>query len=67
MITPTAKTTQDKLETMIQFAADQAAIPLVLDYKNHDYAVAAISHVPHVIASSLSQSCRSNLIFQMAR
>mgnify|MGYP000081365893 CR=1 FL=1 len=31
----------------------QAAIPLVLDYKNHDYAVAAISHVPHVIASSL--------------
>ena len=38
---------------MIQFAADQAAIPLVLDYKNHDYAVAAISHVPHVIASSL--------------
>ena len=53
VITPTAKTTQDKLETMIQFAADQAAIPLVLDYKNHDYAVAAISHVPHVIASSL--------------
>ena len=38
---------------MIQFAAGQAAIPLVLDYKNHDYAVAAISHVPHVIASSL--------------
>lgn len=53
VITPTAKTTQDRLDTMIQFAADQAAIPLVLDYKNHDYAVAAISHVPHVIASSL--------------
>lgn len=32
---------------------NQSAIPLVLDYKNHDYAVAAISHVPHVIASSL--------------
>ena len=47
------KTTKDQLDTMIQFAADQAAIPLVLDYKNHDYAVAAISHVPHVIASSL--------------
>ena len=53
VITPTSKTTNDQLDTMIQFAADQAAIPLVLDYKNHDYAVAAISHVPHVIASSL--------------
>lgn len=53
VITPTSKTTKDQLDTMIQFAADQAAIPLVLDYKNHDYAVAAISHVPHVIASSL--------------
>ena len=53
VITPTSKTTKDQLDTMIQFAADQAAIPLVLDYKNHDYAVAAISHIPHVIASSL--------------
>ena len=53
VITPTSKTTKDQLDTMIQFAADQAAIPLVLDYKNHDYAVAAISHVPHIVAAEL--------------
>lgn len=29
------------------------AIPLVLDYKEHDFIVAAISHLPHIIASSL--------------
>lgn len=29
------------------------AIPLVLDYNEHDFIVAAISHLPHIIASSL--------------
>ena len=29
------------------------AIPLVLDCKQHDYATAAISHLPHVIAAAL--------------
>ncbi|WP_290458638.1 prephenate dehydrogenase dimerization domain-containing protein, partial [Dubosiella newyorkensis] len=29
------------------------AIPLVLDCKEHDYSVAAVSHLPHLIASSL--------------
>lgn len=29
------------------------AIPLVLDYQEHDQVVAAVSHVPHLIASSL--------------
>ena len=29
------------------------AIPVVIDYKKHDYIVAAISHVPHIIAAGL--------------
>ena len=29
------------------------AIPLVLDYREHDKVVAAISHLPHLVASSL--------------
>ena len=29
------------------------ALPLVLDYHRHDFIVAAISHLPHLIASSL--------------
>lgn len=53
VITPTAKNTQEQIDTMVRFAEEQAALPLVLDYKKHDYAVAAISHVPHVIAAAL--------------
>lgn len=53
IITPTSKSTQDQIDTMVNFAKEQAAIPLVLDYSEHDYAVAAISHVPHVIAAAL--------------
>ena len=59
VITPTSKTTKDQLDTMIQFAADQAAIPLVLDYKNHDYAVAAISQCTARDCIILSKSCCS--------
>lgn len=29
------------------------AIPVIIDYKKHDYIVAAISHVPHIIAAGL--------------
>ena len=31
----------------------RGAIPLILDYKIHDYSTAAISHLPHMIAYSL--------------
>lgn len=34
------------------------AIPIVLDYKDHDYATAGISHLPHVIAYSLANLIR---------
>ena len=34
-------------------AASFSAIPLILDYREHDYITAAVSHLPHVIASAL--------------
>ncbi len=34
------------------------AIPVVIDYRKHDYIVAAISHVPHIIASGLVNMIR---------
>src|SRR5699024_11288208 len=43
--------TRRSSDLMISFALDLSAIPMVLDYKKHDYIVAAISHLPHIIAS----------------
>lgn len=52
-ITPTAKSSPDKVEEYRQLVSDMGALPIVIDYKEHDYVVASISHLPHVIASSL--------------
>ncbi|MFR5601884.1 MAG: prephenate dehydrogenase/arogenate dehydrogenase family protein [Lachnospiraceae bacterium] len=53
IITPTAQSTPEQVERLVQFAASVGAIPMVLDYRKHDMAVATISHLPHIIASSL--------------
>lgn len=60
VITPTKKTTQEQIERIKGIAAAIGAIPMVLDYREHDYAVAAISHLPHLIASSLVNLVRDN-------
>lgn len=39
--------------------ASLGAIPMVLDYEQHDYATAAISHLPHIIAYSLVNLVKS--------
>lgn len=36
------------------------AIPMVLDYQEHDKVVAAISHLPHIVASSLVNLVRDS-------
>ena len=35
------------------FVKEIGALPIILDYKKHDLVVAAISHMPHIIASTL--------------
>ena len=40
-------------DRMVDVAKAIGALPLVLDYHRHDFIVAAISHLPHLIASSL--------------
>ena len=53
MITPTEKTPREAVETYRDFVASLKALPLVIDYHTHDYVTAGISHLPHIIASSL--------------
>lgn len=53
IITPTSQSTQTDIDRMIATAKLIGSIPIVLDYREHDRIVAAISHLPHLIASSL--------------
>lgn len=53
ILTPTDKTPESSVAMMTQVASLIGAIPLVLDYREHDRIVATVSHLPHIIASSL--------------
>ncbi len=54
IITPTEQTNKAALDDYIQMVSSFGSIPLVLDYIHHDRATAAISHLPHMIAFSLT-------------
>lgn len=60
VLTPTKKTPIDMLHTMISIVKKIGAIPVPLDADYHDDIVAAISHVPHIIASALVNLVRDN-------
>lgn len=53
ILTPSAKVPGEKVKTYQQFVSSLKAIPVVLDYKEHDLITGTISHLPHIIASSL--------------
>lgn len=53
ILTPTEKTTVHDLEDFRLFVASLGAVPLVMDYGQHDHATASISHLPHIIAATL--------------
>ena len=60
IITPTPLSNPDKVEEMRQLVTDTGAVSIVLDYDEHDYATAAISHLPHVIAYTLVNLVRTS-------
>ncbi len=53
ILTPTEQTDPGRLDACRELVEKTGAIPLILDYRQHDYVTAAISHLPHVIAASL--------------
>ena len=59
IITPTPQTSANSLDLMVQIAGTIGSIPIVIDYREHDRIVAAISHLPHIIASSLVNLVRA--------
>jgi len=53
ILTPTEETSTQQLESYQNLVNAMGAIPLCLSCEQHDYVTAAVSHLPHVIASSL--------------
>lgn len=60
IITPTTKVSKDAVNDYAEFVASLNALPLILDYKEHDYITAAISHLPHLIAAGLVNLVKHN-------
>lgn len=59
-ITPTAMSSPEKVEEYRAIVEGIGTIPIILDYREHDYSVAAISHLPHIIAVQLVNLVKEN-------
>ena len=53
ILTPSAKVAKEKVDAYAEFVSSLKALPVVLGYEEHDYITGAISHLPHIIASTL--------------
>ena len=60
VLTPAAQVPSWQVERLQQLISTLGSIVLVLDHDKHDYVVAAISHLPHIIASSLVKLVRDS-------
>ena len=53
ILTPTSSVPHSMIVRYKELVQQIGAIPLILSFQEHDYVTAAISHLPHIIASSL--------------
>ncbi len=60
VLAPTKETPAKSLETLRRLALDLGAIPIVLESHEHDRVVAAVSHLPHLIACALVNLVQDN-------
>lgn len=59
-ITPTNSVSKEYIDEYIRIVSDIGAIPINISYSEHDKVVAAVSHLPHLIASSLVNLIKHN-------
>lgn len=60
VITPFDTTDKDKLTSYQMLVKQMQANIMIMDYKEHDYCVAAVSHLPHLISAALSKMIYEN-------
>ena len=53
ILTPTDQVAREKVEAYEKFVESLKALPVILDYQIHDQITGTISHLPHIIASTL--------------
>lgn len=53
ILTPSEEVSESMVKKYETFVRSLKALPMILNYREHDYVTAAISHLPHIIASSL--------------
>lgn len=60
ILTPSEEVPKENTQAFKELVRDLGAIPLVMNAGQHDYVTAAVSHLPHVIASSLVNLVRDS-------
>ncbi|NLD45883.1 MAG: prephenate dehydrogenase [Clostridiaceae bacterium] len=60
ILTPAKSTTQSSLKLMKELVEGIGAIPVTLNYQEHDMITATISHTPHVVAAALVNLVRES-------
>lgn len=60
ILTPTEEVSADKVAAYQNLVKKMGAIPITLTCFQHDYATAAVSHLPHIIAASLVNLVRDS-------
>lgn len=60
VLTPSPKVPEEKVLLLKELILSIKAIPLIIPCEEHDHATAAISHLPHIVASALVNLVRES-------